>query len=615
MNIRVKIMFLTIMLAMGSLFPISVKADEYEVTGVLIGPSNRGYVVFSDGADAWCIEQDKNPVDDDAVYVRDDSIDGSAYGSVFVAIAKADAKGMDHDAIRHTAQLAIWDMQSHNNVFRRSVKYYFRDDYVELFDEMESGCTEGYEVITWGYRPITETAGVPYQTCISGCARCVETEPTSEADTVLEIPRVTEEEKSDFETEIYTNDKECEHSWDDGVVTRESNCSYAGEIIFTCENCGETRSEEIPARSHDYEWVVTTEATTEHDGLKEKECKNCGHVDESEVIPRIEPEVCSHPAPRRSVVVKPGTCCSREVVNIYCNQCGELVTENGLRNYNPNNHIDFTERITKQATYNEEGEREYTCTGCGYKYTEPIPKLTCLHKQIQIYTNPADGKRYEQCVTCKKLLRESTAPITVSCSHSGYGTKEVAVAKADSTHWGEYRYVCEHCGEVIRTEKVHPYDSYTIKDQNGKTVTLYGYFDNEYAQEVYGMTNDYRAANGLNKLNYNSALQSASNTRALEAAVYFSHTRPDGSKWNTVTSSWQYGGENIASGQISPQRVMNAWKNSEGHNRNLLYGIENGQIPFKGLSVGCFHKYVFNNSHKPSVPTEILVWSQNFTFK
>ena len=177
------------------------------------------------------------------------------------------------------------------------------------------------------------------------------------------------------------------------------------------------------------------------------------------------------------------------------------------------------------------------------------------------------------------------------------------------------KIVCKKCKKVMSTEKVHPYRAYTLTDENDKTVTVYGWFDDDYARKVFDLTNEYRVANGLNKLKYNTALQEASNLRALEAAVFFSHERPSGGKWNTVTGEWRYGGENLANGQNDPEWVMRSWKNSEGHNNNLLYGIKPGNTPFAGLSVGCFHKMWFGGKYKPSKAYESIVWVQNFTFK
>ena len=153
------------------------------------------------------------------------------------------------------------------------------------------------------------------------------------------------------------------------------------------------------------------------------------------------------------------------------------------------------------------------------------------------------------------------------------------------------------------------------------------------------LTNKYRQSNGLNSLNYTSGLQSASDLRAVESVVSFSHTRPDGTRWNTVTAQWSSGGENLAAGQKSAERAMQAWKASEGHNRNLLYGRETGQSPFRGISVSCFHAFAYGHAKtimeidvttgriierplteyekqkQELIPDEYVYWVQNFTFR
>lgn len=69
-------------------------------------------------------------------------------------------------------------------------------------------------------------------------------------------------------------------------------------------------------------------------------------------------------------------------------------------------------------------------------------------------------------------------------------------------------------------------------------------------------------------------LTAAAQKRAEEIATVNSHTRPDGSKCFTVLK--EYGvtaaptGENAAWGSVSPQEVVDAWMQSEGHRANIL---------------------------------------------
>jgi hypothetical protein len=58
---------------------------------------------------------------------------------------------------------------------------------------------------------------------------------------------------------------------------------------------------------------------------------------------------------------------------------------------------------------------------------------------------------------------------------------------------------------------------------------------------------------------------------------------------------------------------MDNWKKSPSHNKNLLYGIQEDQKNFEGISVSCFHKMDFADGDD-TWPTDTCVWSQHFTF-
>ena len=89
-----------------------------------------------------------------------------------------------------------------------------------------------------------------------------------------------------------------------------------------------------------------------------------------------------------------------------------------------------------------------------------------------------------------------------------------------------------------------------------------------YAQSVVYETNIERGRYGLSRLRIDPALTAAARIRALEIAQKFSHTRPDGTRWKTV-SEIAYA-ENIARGQKTPDKAVAAWMTSEGHRRNIL---------------------------------------------
>ncbi len=88
------------------------------------------------------------------------------------------------------------------------------------------------------------------------------------------------------------------------------------------------------------------------------------------------------------------------------------------------------------------------------------------------------------------------------------------------------------------------------------------------ASKVIAQTNEERTSRGLNALTADAELNRAAAVRARGNRGIFSHTRPDGSSWSTVSSSAS--GENIAKGHSTANRVMAAWMSSEGHRANIL---------------------------------------------
>ena len=122
-------------------------------------------------------------------------------------------------------------------------------------------------------------------------------------------------------------------------------------------------------------------------------------------------------------------------------------------------------------------------------------------------------------------------------------------------------------------------DHYEGGIYNNYWVLIFSCPENSYAsnyrQEVLNLVNAERAKYGLQPLVMGDAkLTAAAQQRAEEIATVNSHVRPNGTKWYTVLS--EYGvtdaaaGENAAWGSVSPEEVVNAWMNSEGHRANIL---------------------------------------------
>lgn len=90
----------------------------------------------------------------------------------------------------------------------------------------------------------------------------------------------------------------------------------------------------------------------------------------------------------------------------------------------------------------------------------------------------------------------------------------------------------------------------------------------DLAAEVIRQVNEERAKQGLGPLRQDAELTRAACIRAREITQKFSHTRPDGTSWSTVSGAAY--GENIARGQRTADKVMAAWLTSQGHRENIL---------------------------------------------
>lgn len=97
-----------------------------------------------------------------------------------------------------------------------------------------------------------------------------------------------------------------------------------------------------------------------------------------------------------------------------------------------------------------------------------------------------------------------------------------------------------------------------------------------YVQQVIDLTNAQRTKNGLPALKHDTQLSGVAQKKSADMAQnnYFSHTSPTyGSPFDMMRDfgvTYKSAGENIAQGQRTPQEVVNAWMNSEGHRKNIL---------------------------------------------
>ncbi|KGP74412.1 CAP domain-containing protein [Pontibacillus yanchengensis] len=98
----------------------------------------------------------------------------------------------------------------------------------------------------------------------------------------------------------------------------------------------------------------------------------------------------------------------------------------------------------------------------------------------------------------------------------------------------------------------------------------------QYEQKVVELTNEERTAQGLEPLKIDKQLSDVAEKKSEDMAQnnYFSHNSPTyGSPFDMMNQfgvDYRTAGENIAKGQRTPQEVVDAWMNSEGHRKNIM---------------------------------------------
>ncbi|MBR3094420.1 MAG: SafA/ExsA family spore coat assembly protein [Clostridia bacterium] len=122
--------------------------------------------------------------------------------------------------------------------------------------------------------------------------------------------------------------------------------------------------------------------------------------------------------------------------------------------------------------------------------------------------------------------------------------------------------------QIKNPDLIYPGDRVTIPGQDAGVLA--------YEEEVIRLVNEVREKNGLKPLTKNWELCRVARYKSQDMVEnhYFSHTSPTyGSPFQMMKDfglAYRTAGENIAFGQRTPQEVMNAWMNSDGHRANIL---------------------------------------------
>ena len=314
-------------------------------------------------------------------------------------------------------------------------------------------------------KPTCTTPGVKTYTC-SVCQKTKTEEISATGHQHTEVRNVKE---ATCKEEGYTGDTYCTdcgeklssgeptakkaHDWDEGKVTTEATCKNTGVKTYTCNNCGETKTEGIPVTDHIWDnGKVTTKPSCITPGVKTYTCTVCQKT-KTEEIPATGHQ---HTEVRN---VKEATCTKEGYTgDTYCTDCGEKLSDGKIL---PKKDHDYEIKDHKDATCTEDGYTTSFCKNCGDEKKETIKATGHQHTEVRDAKKATCTKAgYTGDTYCKDCGEKiSSGEVIAKLAHTwdeGNITKE-----ADCKETGVMTYTCHKCGatkteDIPRTE--HTWD-------------------------------------------------------------------------------------------------------------------------------------------------------------
>ena len=157
--------------------------------------------------------------------------------------------------------------------------------------------------------------------------------------------------------------EEHKHTWSTGEVTVTATCTTDGAMNYTCQICGETKTEIILATGHAWDnGSINKNPNTAEKCEVIYTCRFCG---ETKTVVVDEHDF-------KAEVVVP-TCTEEGYTLHTCKNCGNSYRDTYIAE---TGHTWDDGVITKSPTTTEQGEKTYTCTVCGETKTEAIAVLS-----------------------------------------------------------------------------------------------------------------------------------------------------------------------------------------------------------------------------------------------
>ena len=240
-----------------------------------------------------------------------------------------------------------------------------------------------------------------------------------------------------------------EHVWNDGEISKDSTCTEAGEKVYTCKVCGETKTEEVAALGHSYseEWTVDKEATCEEAGSKSHHCTRPGCDSKSDVTVI---EALGHEWGEGKETKAP-TCTEAGEKTYTCTRCDKTKTE-AIEALGHTYSEEWT--VDKEATCEEAGSKSHHCTRPGCDSKSEVTEIAALGhewgegKETKAPTCTEAGEKTYTCTRCDKTKTEAIEALGHAYSEEWTVDKEASCEEAGSKSHHCTRPGCDSKSEV-----------------------------------------------------------------------------------------------------------------------------------------------------------------------
>ena len=244
-----------------------------------------------------------------------------------------------------------------------------------------------------------------------------------------------------------------EHVWNDGEISKDSTCTEAGEKVYTCKVCGETKTEAVEALGHDYsdEWTVDKEATCEEAGSKSHHCTRPGCDSKTDVT---EIAALGHEWGEGKETKAP-TCTEAGEKTYTCTRCNATKTEE-IAALGHSYSEEWT--VDKEATCEEAGSKSHHCTRPGCDSKSEVTVIEALGhewgegKETKAPTCTEAGEKTYTCTRCNATKTEEVAALGHAYSDEWTVDKEATCEEAGSKSHHCTRPGCDSKSDVTIIE-------------------------------------------------------------------------------------------------------------------------------------------------------------------